>query len=181
MASVDLGKCLSSAVEDFKKDPVTHVVAHLLFLVVNAFSFSLLAGPMAVGYVRMLDKSRRGEAIGPGDLFAAFDQFVPALVAVLLGGVAVAVGSMLCIVPGLLVAPVVPVAVFLVARGEGDGVNALKRAWEMVKGNLVMAAVTLFVLQLVGSLGLILCFVGVLVTAPIALIGAYHLSVQLAE
>jgi len=167
--------------DDFKKDPVTHVLAHLLFVVVNAFSFSLLSGPMAVGYVRMLDKSRRGEAIGPGDIFSAFDQFVPSLVAVLLGGTAVAVGTLLCVIPGLLVAPIVPVAILLIARGEADGVNALKRGWELVKENLLMAAVTVFVLQLVASLGVLLCFVGVLVTAPVALIGMYHLSLQLSE
>jgi uncharacterized membrane protein len=39
----------------------------------------------------------------------------------------------------------------------------------------------MLVLVIVGNMGLILCFVGVIVTLPIALIGIYHMAKQLTD
>ena len=129
MASASVGDCLSGAWGTFKKNVLTHVVCTLLVMVVAGISAGLLAGPMMVGYMRIIERETRGEAVQIGDVFRGFDDFVPAFVAGLISSLVVSLGFMLCFIPGLLVMALPPVALFLVARGERDGVAAFSQAW----------------------------------------------------
>jgi uncharacterized membrane protein len=181
MAAPDIGTCISAGFAGFKNNPVTHIVAVLLVAIIGNISFGLLAGPMMVGYMRMIKIEDEGGKAEIGDVFKGFDDFVPALLAVLVSGLIVGVGFMLCILPGLLIMALVPVAAYLVAVGEKDGINALKRAWEAVKANLIGSCLCTLVLAIVGSLGAILCGVGIFLTLPIAYIGIYHMSKQLTD
>ena len=81
MASASVGDCLSGAWGTFKKNVLTHVVCTLLVVVVAGISAVLLVGPMMVGYMRMIERETRGEAVQIGDVFRGFDDFVPAFVA----------------------------------------------------------------------------------------------------
>ena len=104
MASASVGDCLSGAWGTFKKNVLTHVVCTLLVMVVAGISAGLLAGPMMVGYMRMIERETRGEAVQIGDVFRGFDDFVPAFVAGLISSLVVSLGFMLCFIPGLLIA-----------------------------------------------------------------------------
>lgn len=179
MASISVGASLSGGWNLFKKNPVNHVVAWLLVGVVGSISGGLLIGPMLVGYLRLIAKEDRGEPTQLGDVFRGFDDFVPAFVAGLISFLVVSVGLALCVVPGLLILALPTVALYLVAEGESDGVAAFNRAWQVVTKNLGAAFWGALVLGLVGSLGLLACWVGVLVTGPVSLIGSYYLSRQL--
>lgn len=181
MAAPDIGTCVSAGFAGFKNNPVTHIVAVLLVAIIGNVSFGLLAGPMFVGYMRMIRIEDEGGKAEIVDVFKGFDDFVPALLAVLLSGLIVGVGFMLCILPGLLIMALVPVAAYLVAVGEKDGINALKRAWEAVTANLIASCLCMLVLVIIGSLGAILCGVGIFLTLPIAYIGMYHMCKQLTD
>ncbi|MBK8766419.1 MAG: hypothetical protein IPM01_18090 [Burkholderiaceae bacterium] len=181
MASVDLGKVISQAVDDYKADFVVHLVATLLVAVIGGATFGLLSGPLIVGYMRLLDKKRRGEKIEIADIFKGFDSFLPGLLVYILGGLAVGIGFMLCFVPGLLLAPGWMAAFCLVARGESDAIAALKRGWSSSKPSLLMAAVTMLVISILMSIGAIACYVGIFLTLPFGFIAQYHLSRQLLD
>jgi uncharacterized membrane protein len=179
MASPDIGTCVSAGFSGLKKDPVTHIVATLLVGIVGGVSAGLLSGPMFVGYMRMIKVEDEGGKAEIADVFKGFDDFVPALLAVLLSSLIVSVGFLFCILPGLLIMALVPTAAYLVAVGEMDGVNAIKRAFGAVKENLLGAFICSLILGIVGSLGAILCGIGIIITMPIALIGMYHMAKQL--
>ena len=179
MAAPDISACVSAGFSGFKKNPAIHIVATLLVVFISGIGFGLLTGPMLVGYMRMLKTEDEGGQIAIADVFKGFDDFVPALLAVLVGSIIVSIGYMLCSLPGLLLTAIVPTAAYLVAAGEKDGIAALKSAWEAVKANLVGAFLCMLVLGIIGNLGLILCFVGVIVTLPIAFIGSYQMAKQL--
>ncbi|MGD9774353.1 hypothetical protein [Diaphorobacter sp.] len=179
MASVSVGACLSGAWDLFKKNAVTHVVCTALVMVVSGISGGLLAGPMLVGYMRMIEREGRGEAVQIGDVFRGFDDFVPAFVAWLISSLVLSVGFFLCVIPGLLIMALPSVALYLVARGERDGVAAFNQAWRTVTQNLGSAFVCALVLGIVGSLGFLLCWVGALLTLPISVIGSYYMARQL--
>ena len=108
MASANVGDCLSGAWGTFKKNVLTHVVCTLLVMVVAGVSAGLLAGPMVVGYMRMIERESRGELVQIGDVFRGFDDFVPAFVAGLISSLVVSLGFMLCFIPGLLVMALPP-------------------------------------------------------------------------
>ncbi len=179
MAGPSIGKCVAAGFDGLKKNPVTHIVTSLLVGVVGGFSAGLLTGPMMVGYMRMIQNEEAGNKPEIADVFKGFDDFVPALLAVLLSSIAVSIGFFLCIIPGLLIMALVPTAAYLVAMGEKDGIQAIKRAFEAVKANLLSAMLCVIVLSILGSLGSIVCGIGVIVTLPIAFIGMYHMAKQL--
>jgi len=181
MASPDIGNCVSAGFNGFKKDPLTHIVCTLLVGIVGGVSAGLLTGPMMVGYMRMVKLADEGGKPEIADVFKGFDDFVPALLAVLLSSIVVSIGFLLCIIPGLLIMALVPTAAYLVAVGEKDGIKAISRAFDAVKANLMGAFLCALVLGIVGSLGSILCGVGILLTMPIALIGTYHMAKQLTD
>ncbi len=182
MAAPEIGTCVSAGVAGLKKNFVLHVVVTLLILIVGGASGGLLYGPMLVGYMRMIKAEDEGGTPAIGDVFKGFDDFLPAFLAAFLGGLAVSIGIMLCIIPGLLIMALPMTAVYIVATmGEKDGINALKRAWALVKENLIPSALCALVLGIVGSLGAILCGVGILLTLPIAFIGLYHMAKALTD
>ena len=181
MAAPDIGTCVSAGFNGLKKDPVTHIVTTLLIGIVGSVTAGLLTGPMMVGYMRMIKREDEGFKAEIADVFKGFDDFVPALLAVLLSSIVVGIGFMFCILPGLLIMALVPVATYLVAVGEKDGINAIKRAWDAVKANLMGAFFCGLVLAIVGSLGSFLCGVGIILTLPIAFIGSYHMAKQLTD
>lgn len=181
MAAPDIGTCVSAGINGLKKDPVTHIVTSLLIGIVGGATAGLLTGPMMVGYMRMIQREDEGHKAEIADVFKGFDDFVPALLAVLLSTIIVSIGFMLCFIPGLLIMAIVPVAAYLVAVGEKDGIQAISRAWDAVKANLASAFFCGLVLGIVGSLGGLLCGIGIILTLPIAFIGSYHMAKQLTD
>lgn len=181
MAAPDIGTCVSAGINGLKKDPVTHIVTSLLIGIVGGVTAGLLTGPMMVGYMRMIKTEDEGGKAEIADVFKGFDDFVPALLAVLLSTIIVSIGFMLCFIPGLLIMAIVPVAAYLVAVGEKDGIKAISRAWDAVKANLASTFFCGLVLGIVGSLGSLLCGIGIILTLPIAFIGSYHMAKQLTD
>jgi hypothetical protein len=181
MASPSIGTCVSAGFSGLKKNPITHIVATLLMGIVGGVSAGLLSGPMLVGYMRMIKTEDEGGKVEIADVFKGFDDFVPALLAVLLSSIIVSIGFMLCILPGLLIMGLIPTAAYLVAVGEKDGVNAIKRAFAAVKEHLFATFACSLILGIIGSLGAIICGVGIILTMPIAIIGMYHMAKQLSN
>ncbi len=181
MAAPDIGACVSAGINGLKKDPVTHIVTSLLIGIVGGASAGVLTGPMMVGYMRMIKREDEGTKAEIADVFKGFDDFVPALLAVFVSSIIVGIGFMLCFVPGLLIMALVPTAAYLVAVGEKDGINAIKRAFDAIKANLLGSVFCALVLGIVGSIGGILCGIGMILTLPIAFIGMYHMAKQLTD
>ena len=116
MASANVGDCLSGAWGTFKKNAITHVVCTLLVMVVAGISAGQLAGPMVVGYMRMIERETRGEAVQIGDIFRGFDDLVPAFVAGLISSLVVSLGFLLCGVGALLTLPLSTIGSYYMAR-----------------------------------------------------------------
>lgn len=179
MARPDIGQCVSSGFDIFKKNALNYVIAWLILGVVNSMTFGILIGPLMVGYFRMVKIDASGGKAQIGDVFKGFDDLSAGLVAGIISLVAIGVGSMLCILPGLVAAPLLPISLYLVAEGEKDGVNAIKRAWHAMSTNLVESVVYMLILCLIAFIGVLLCCVGLFVTVPIGVIGQYWLAKQL--
>lgn len=179
---IDMGTCISFGMEILKKEPMIMVVGGLIGIVINSVTMGLLIGPILLGFFRAVKMINEGEKPDISVLFSGFqgNQFLPSLIAGILCVVAISIGSMLCIIPGLLVSPLLPLSIYLILLGETDGVNAIKRSLPSLKVNLLMSVLVYLVLAIIGSLGLVLCFIGVLLTLPITLAGTYKLAEQMA-
>ena len=137
----------------------------------------VIAGPMRGGYeLAMLRMVRGDRSVVFGDLFAGFSKFVKLMLTMLLGALLLAVGIMLCVVPGIILGVGLWPAYLLVMEDDLGPVEALKGAWALTDGYKM----ELFILGLANTLllfvGLLACCVGVFVAgpvAPLAWMGAY--------
>lgn len=173
----------------FQSETATWILAALVVAAVNIvlgftlglvlsslvpFVGGLLAGIpgqiLLVGLLRMAFKQIRGGKIAVGDLFAFSDVVVPAAVATILTGLGIAIGTALCIVPGLVLGALWLFTFPLVADRRLDGVEAMRTSWNALKDEWLMALLFVLVLVLMIAAGLLLCGVGVLVAGPVAVL-----------
>lgn len=181
MARPNIGQCVSAGLDVFKKNPITYVLGWLVLAAVNSMTFGILIGPLMVGYFRMVKIDAEGGKAQIGDLFKGFEDISAGMVAGIISMLAIGIGSLFCILPGLVAAPLLPVSLYLVSEGEKDGVKAVTRAWKAISGNLVEAVVYMLVFAVMAFAGILLCCIGLFVTVPISVTGQYFLAKQLTD
>ncbi|MBX3183641.1 MAG: hypothetical protein KIT72_05920 [Polyangiaceae bacterium] len=114
-----------------------------------------------VGQIRMFLQAARGNTPDFAVLFSGGDRFVPVLIASLIGGLGVALGLILLIVPGVILAIGWYFAPYLIVERNCTPMEALKRSWALCdgqKGKLFTLALLSVPLVLVGYLA---CCIGV--------------------
>lgn len=127
----------------------------------------IVGGPMVLGFQGLLLKLVRNETAAFSNLFDGFQKLGQAIGVYLLTAIAVGVGIILLIVPGIIVWLGLWPVFMLVYDGSQGVVDTLKRAWDLTNGHKM----TLFVLFLVTIIfimaGVIALIVGVFVTGAI--------------
>ena len=111
------------------------------------------------------------------DVFSAFDITIPCLLNYAVANLIIIAGVICCIIPGILLSPLMNLSIFFLVKGETQGLNALKRSWETLKKNPILILWNI-VLGLFAALGLLACCVGILATAPISMCAMYKLFQQ---
>jgi uncharacterized membrane protein len=125
-------------------------------------------------------KVARGQPVAFGDVFAGGPYFGRMFVAALCGGIAVVLGSMLCLVPGIIVGLGISQYSYIVVDQGLGGIDALKKSWEMTNGHKMNIFV--FALLAIGVViaGYIACILGaLLVSAPVLCIAAAYIYLRI--
>jgi uncharacterized membrane protein len=117
------------------------------------------------GVYRTAVKQVRGEPISTGDIFSGGPLMLKMLGFNIVYGLAVGIGTLLCIVPGLLLAGLLIPGFALIADGETVG-NAISRSIDAMKRDMWNAAAFALVIGLVVIASAILCGLGLFVTVP---------------
>lgn len=137
----------------------------------------VISGPLAAGLYWMMLKVQRDEPAELADFVAGFSEFGRAFGVYVLSTIAIIIGMILLIVPGLILAVGLWPALFLVMDDERDVMDTLSKAWEMTKGHrmpLFLLGVVLFFFTILGLAALV---VGVFFTGALATLvaaGAYE-------
>lgn len=127
---------------------------------------------LAGGMYKAALKHIRGDMVAVADLFDIGDIVGPLIVAGILINIGVAIGTLLCILPGFVVLGLWMFSIPLVVDRGMEGVSAMRESWNALRGQWAMAAIFAFVVGLIGGVGILLCGVGVLFTAPIAILSS---------
>jgi uncharacterized membrane protein len=180
MSGISLGDVIGDSFNAYRQDFISHVLGMLVFAVANSLTFSVLYGPLMAGYMRGMRNAELSGRFELGDLFSCFDaKLGPSMVAGIVAIVLLYIGFFFCIIPGLLLMPLAPLAIYQVAvANETDGVNAIKTGFRLLQDNLLMAVLTTLVLTVIGSVGVLACGVGVVLTMPLINIGLYFMARQ---
>jgi len=148
-----------------KADLGSYVVISLLFAILSGVP--LIQGPLIAGFHIFTMKKLMGRNAEFGDLFKGFNYFVPALVASLLIAVFTFAGTLLCLIPGLVVAAMYKFTYLFIVDKKMDFWPAMQASHAVVKQDYFGFTIFLILAFLVNVLGAICCIVGLLVTIPL--------------
>lgn len=168
---VDIGGWITEAWELYKANFGLLCVATLVAALLGTFTCGVLAGAMWAGLAMILLRVLRQEQPAPqiGDVFKGFDFFLQALLLVVVIGVAFMVAGSVPVVgmvaPTLL-SPLVMFAMFLLVDKKLDFWPAILGSYEKAKSDYVALLILNLVAGLISAAGLILCGIGVILTAP---------------
>lgn len=139
-----------------------NIVSGLIGLVVNAFIVS--------GLFRLAIKQVRGENIELSDAFQFGDNMGAVILTNFLYSITAYIGTLLCVIPGLIASGGLMLAVPLaVDRGVG-GTQALSMSWDKLKGQVLNAVLLILAVGVIVFLSAIPCGLGLLVTVPLSIV-----------
>lgn len=157
---------LISGVASVLQDPgndaalvIAGAVVNLIGNIVNTF--------LTIGMIRLCLAVARGEPRDIGMLFSGGPYFWRYLGVSILFGIAMFVGLLLLLIPGIYVAITYWPSMFLVIDRNTRVFESLRVAGELAKGNRINSVVLGVFGLLINFAGLMMCFVGLFATIPI--------------
>lgn len=143
-------------------------MAALLGLVGNTLS-NVVSIFLGIGMVQIALKLARHQKTEYSELFGGGPRFLPVLGVSILLGLAIGVGTLLCIVPGIIFALMWWPAYYLVVDNKVPVMESFTRASEITKGNWGTAFLLGLLAFGIGLLGLLALCVGLLFAAPLVI------------
>ena len=132
------------------------------------------------GIARFALTVARGRKPEFGEVFAGGSTFGAMFVGQLLLTLALAVGFILCIVPGVILALALQFYALFIVDKQLSGVDALKASWEITKGhrvNLLVLGLVMFGVALLGAAAC--CFGFLLIAAPMQILVQAYVYMKL--
>lgn len=173
----ETGKWISAGWELVKQDALIWVLMTVVFMLLSGMVPIIIQGPLMAGMqIAVIRKMLQGR-VDFADLFQGFNYFVPALVACLLITVFTFAGSLLCLIPGLVVAAMYKFTYLFIVDRKLDFWPAMQASHSIVKQDYVGFTLFLLMQVLINILGILCCFVGILITIPLtyaSIVAAYR-------
>jgi uncharacterized membrane protein len=158
------GKWMGQGWDLVKQDMGNYVLMALIFFLLNGVPF--IQGALIAGFHIYTMKKVMGRRAEFGDLFKGFNFFIPTLVAALLIGIFTGIGTILCIIPGLVVAAMYKFTYLFIVDKRMDFWPAMQASHAVVKNDYFGFTMFLLLAFVVNMLGFLCCIVGMLVTIP---------------
>ena len=147
-----------------KADLGNYILISLIFFLLNGVP--LIWGALIAGFHIFTMKKIMGRPAEFGDLFKGFNFFIPTMVAYLLIALFTLAGTLLCIIPGLVVAAMYKFTYLFIVDKRMDFWPAMQASHAVVKNDYFGFTMFLLLAFLVNVLGFLCCIVGLLVTIP---------------
>jgi hypothetical protein len=166
---LDIGKLFQRSWALFQSKPVEHLVAGLIVISLSLLTLGVLFGPLSVGQIRMIEKQQRGETPRIEDVFAGFSSFGASFLTSLILFVAVLVGALFLVLPGVFVGLAWGFALWFVALEGASPSAALSGTWQLLQnhtGSVIVVFVLLGAINAVASTVVL----AALLTGPLSMI-----------
>jgi uncharacterized membrane protein len=138
-------------------------------LIVGELGFIALTFVFAVGIYQAGLEVTAGRPLVVSEVFKT-PHFANFVVCQILVALSIFIGTILCIIPGIIAAVVFAFAPFYVLDQGQSATEAMRSSYEIVRANLSAVIVVLIVAYIVWAIGAIVCLVGALVAGPVALV-----------
>lgn len=142
-----------------------YLLISLIFVLLNGVP--LIQGALIAGFHIFTMKKLMGRPADVGDLFKGFNFFVHTLVASLLIGIFVFAGSLLCFIPGLIIAAMYKFTFLFIVDKRMEFWPAMQASHAVVRNDYFGFTMFLILAFLVNVLGALCLIVGLLITIPV--------------
>lgn len=160
----ETGRWLGAGWQLVQRDMGTYFLMALVFALVNSVPF--IQGALIAGFHIFTMKKLLGRRTEFADLFSGFSFFVPTLLASLVIALFTFLGTLACIIPGLVVAAMYKFTYLFIVDKRMDFWPAMKASHEIVRQDYFGFTMFLLASALVNLLGVLCCVVGVFITIP---------------
>jgi hypothetical protein len=155
---------------------IVNLLISLVAFVVNTW--------LSLGYLKVFIKIvRSGTGAGAqaevSDVFTGASSLLPAIGANILTGLIVLVGFLLLIVPGYIAMLGLLFTLYLIVDKNLGPIEAMKESWRITDGHKANLFLFLLVAGLVILVGMLACFVGLIVAAPVVSLATAYIYCQL--
>ena len=152
-----------------KQDMGTYFLLGLVMSLLSSMVPIIIQGPLFAGFHIFCMKKMMGRNAEFADLFKGFNYFVPTLVASLLISLFVSIGTLLCIIPGLVVAAMYKFTFLFIVDKRMDFWPAMQSSHNIAKGDYFGFTMFVLLMVLIDILGVICCILGVFVAVPVCM------------
>jgi len=157
---------------------VANILAQIIASFLNILVTCLVMAPVLAAFLREMESENKGENVQPASLMDCFGTYTQSAIAYFISSVIVGIGFLLCIIPGILLSPIVMMSIFFVARGD-SAMDSIRKSYEIIKSNPVTILYTILFYLIASVAGLLACCIGLIVTIPMANTAFYKMMKQL--
>jgi hypothetical protein len=165
--AVHAGRWISEGWALVMADPGNYALLALVFVILSSAVPVILQGPLIAGFHIFTIRKLMGRRTEFADFFKGFNYFVPTLVASIVIGLFVFGGTLLCIIPGLVLAAMYKFTYLFIVDKRMDFWPAMQASHAVVKHDYLGFTLFLLLMALVDLLGVLCCVVGIFIALPV--------------
>lgn len=143
--------------------------ASIFVIVLGTILLLVLLAAISSAYIGGVLDIANGVPVSIGSFFKP-RLIGPVIVATLLVGIATALGSLLCYIPGLIVSIFAFFTTVALIDRNLSAIDAIKTSIDIAKNNFVQVLIAWLLYSVVLAVGSFVCYVGLLVAAPVAIL-----------
>ena len=171
---VNLGNWISRAWDMVTADLGSFIILGLIYVVIIGVTSGtvigelFVIGPLSVGFFFVIFEKMRGKDINIGDIAKGFNFFIAAVLSNILITLFVAIGIVLCIIPGAIVAALYLFTPAFIGEKNLDFWEAMEASRKVVMDYLFELIIFVIILGLINAVGALLCGIGLIFTVPLS-------------
>ena len=163
------GRWIGEGWQLVKADIGMYILLALVLTVLSSMVPVIIQGPLIAGFHIFCMKKILNRRAEFADLFKGFNFFVPTLVASLVISLFAFAGTLLCIIPGLVIAAMYNFTYLFIVDKRMDFWPAMQASHAVVKNDYFGFTMFLLLMILVDILGVLCCLVGIFVALPVTI------------
>jgi hypothetical protein len=152
-------------------DPEVFMVFGQILGIILASIIGLFSAPFYATFFSGMSLETGDQKCAISKIFSVGQHFLSSMVVLALTTLAVTLGFIFCIIPGIILLPLIPISFVYLSRGSGS-IEAISKAFSLMKSKPSIVLNSIGYL-LVGILGVLLCCIGQVATYPIAYAAIY--------